>query len=234
MSMNFSEFKKLIGAEPLSKDPEILRARQSNPEFEQAAADAEAFELKLGKALELAEPGDDFLEEIISISKRKTSGPRWYAMAASVLILVGVAGVSWWQLQQPSTIEEYVSRHFGYDGQKVLGMASADFDSAIIGEIMSSLDIKAEDQLANRIRFIKFCPTMEGRGAHMIVQTDEGPVTVIYMPGTEVIDRRIIAFGEMQAYLVAMETGSAAIIGRQDQSVSSIDRLVRDSLLHTI
>ena len=234
MSMNFSEFKKLIGAEPLSKDPEILRARQSNPEFEQAAADAEVFEHKLDKALELAVPGDAFLEEIISISKRDAAGPRWYAIAASVLILVGVSGVSWWQLQQPSTIEEYVSKHFGHDGQKVLGLASADFDAAIIGEIMSKLDLKAEDQLADRIRFVKFCPTMEGRGAHMVVQTDDGPVTVIYMPGTAVKDRHIIEFGEMQAYLVAMEAGSAAIIGRQDQAVSSIDSLVRESLLHTI
>jgi hypothetical protein len=47
MSMNFSEFKKLIGADPWSQDPEVLRARNSAPEFEQAAGDAEAFERKL-------------------------------------------------------------------------------------------------------------------------------------------------------------------------------------------
>ena len=46
MSMNFSEFKKLLGADPRNSDPETLRARESGPEFEEAAAEAEAFEKK--------------------------------------------------------------------------------------------------------------------------------------------------------------------------------------------
>ena len=37
MSMNFSDFKRLLGADPRSQDPETLRARQSAPEFETAA-----------------------------------------------------------------------------------------------------------------------------------------------------------------------------------------------------
>ncbi len=52
MSMNFSEFKKLIGADPLNRDSETLRARNSAPEFEAAAAEAGAFEEKLS-------PGED-------------------------------------------------------------------------------------------------------------------------------------------------------------------------------
>ena len=72
---------------------------------------------------------------------------------------------------------------------------------------------------------------MDGRGAHMVVQTDLGPITVIYMPGTTVKDRRVIEFGNMQAYLVALEVGSAAIIGRQDQAVSTMDELVRNAIV---
>jgi len=231
--MNFSEFKKRIGAEPLSRDPEILRARQSGPEFEQAAADAEAFEQQLGKALELPGPGDAFLDQVISAGQQETSGPRWYAIAASVLIMVGVSGVTWWQVQKPKTVEEYVSTHYSYDGQKLLGMASNEFDAAVITKVMSRLNLEAGDLLADRIRFIKHCPTMKGKGAHMVVQTDQGPVSIIYMPGTEVTDRQVVEFGKMQAYLVAMEGGSAAIIGTLDQAVSEVDALVRESLHRT-
>ena len=56
---------------------------------------------------------------------------------------------------------------------------------------------------------------------------------VIFMPGTKVKDRRTIEFGTMQAYLVALETGSAAIIGRQDQAVSTMYELVRNSIIRS-
>ena len=58
MSMNFSEFKKLIGADPWNQDPETLRARNSAPEFETAAKEAEAFEEKLQSALRIQAPAD--------------------------------------------------------------------------------------------------------------------------------------------------------------------------------
>ena len=67
MSMNFSEFKKLIGADPGNRDAEILLARQSAPEFESAAAEAEAFEEKLQVALNIQPPAD-LLDQIKSIA----------------------------------------------------------------------------------------------------------------------------------------------------------------------
>ena len=68
MSMNFSEFKKRLGADPLNRDPETLRARNSAPEFERAAVEAEAFERKLRSAITVSSPGDGFLEDIMSIT----------------------------------------------------------------------------------------------------------------------------------------------------------------------
>ena len=69
MSMNFSEFKKLIGADPLNRDPETLRARNSAPEFEVAAREAEAFEEKLQAALNISAP-PDLLADIKAISQQ--------------------------------------------------------------------------------------------------------------------------------------------------------------------
>ena len=38
MSMSFTEFKRLLGTDPRSRDSEFQRARASSPEFEKAAA----------------------------------------------------------------------------------------------------------------------------------------------------------------------------------------------------
>ena len=235
MSMNFSKFKKLLGADPLNREPGTLHARNSGPEFERAAVEAEAFERKLRSAVAVSAPADDYLEGILNLpataARRPVARPRWYAIAASVLIMVGVAGISWRQAHLPKTIEEYVAVHYRFDGQDLIDKAHPGFDAEAISRIMSRLEMTLGVELADHIQFIKFCPTLDGLGAHMVVQTDLGPITVIFMPGTTVKDRRIIEFGTMQAYLVALEVGSAAIIGRQDQAVSTMDKLVRNSIV---
>src|SRR5210317_2035844 len=98
MSMNFSEFKKLIGADPWNRDPETLRARNSAPAFEAAAEDAEAFEKKLQSALHIQPPAD-LLDNIKNISQLPVQKRHWMplAMAASLLMAVGVAGIVWKQ-----------------------------------------------------------------------------------------------------------------------------------------
>ena len=45
----------------------------------------------------------------------------------------------------------------------------------------------------------------------MVLATENGPLTVIYMPGTEVTDHEVLAFDGMEAMLVSLERGSAVI-----------------------
>ena len=76
MSMNFSEFKKLLGADPLNRDPETLHARASGDEFEQAAREAEDFERRLKGALDVAVDSDSLTAEIIAAPRAsQTTSP---------------------------------------------------------------------------------------------------------------------------------------------------------------
>jgi len=232
MSMNFSEFKKLLGADPWNRDPETLRARNSAPEFEQTASDAEAFEHKLQSALQVQVPAD-LLTDIKKISHQQIQQRNWMplALAASLLIAIGAVSMFWQQSQQWDSVEDYISDHFAHDGDLLLKRASRSVSEQDISRIMASLNASAGQQLTGRIKFIKYCPTPQGRGAHMVVSTDQGPMTIVFMPETQVTDGEMVMFDEMHAYLVDLEYGSAAIIGRQSQQVESLEALVRNSLL---
>jgi hypothetical protein len=232
--MNFSEFKKLLGADPLNSDAETLRARESGAEFEEAAIEAARFEEKLRAAINVSPQETDFVENLISVSQRSKRSPRWFAIAASVLILIGVASVTTWQMNQPKTIEEYVAMHYAEDGEALLERAEAAFDPSKVSSILAAVGINGSDEFKSRVLFIRHCPTLAGRGAHMIVQSDNGPLNVIYMPGTVAEDRRTIAFGDMRAYMVAFAGGTATVIGRADQLVSGMDNILRTSLSSTI
>ena len=231
MSMNFSEFKKLIGADPLNRDSETLRARNSAPEFETAAAEAEAFEEKLRSAL-LIQPPADLLGSIQAISQQPAKRRNWIplALAASLLITVGAVTIVWKQSHQWESVEAYVADHYSHDGSKLVAQATDVVAQKDIDKIMAKLGATANEQLSGRIRFIKFCPTPEGRGAHMVVSTDQGPMTIIFMPETQVADGEMIEFDQMHAMLVNLEHGSAAIIGEQGQAVENLHAMVRESL----
>ncbi len=231
MSMNFSEFKKLIGADPWNRDPETLRARNSAPEFEKAATEAEAFEEKLQSALQI-QPPVDLLAEIRGISQQPIQQRSWMplALAASLLIAVGAVGMVWKQARQGDSVESYLADHYSTDGPALVAQATDLVAQQDVYNIMASLNATVDQPLSDRIKFIKFCPTPEGRGAHMVVSTSQGPMTIIFMPKTQVTDGEMVSFDQMHAFLLNLEHGSAAVIGKQSQSVESLEAVLRESL----
>jgi len=235
MSMDFSEFIRQLGADPGNRDPEILRARQSSPEFLQAAEEADALEEKLSRAIDLPVP-DDLLERILAISKGTTAAPGntpWWqsmALAAGILVAVGVAGVTWNLNRGWESVEEYVTDHYLHDGAGLVAKAGARASSDV-QKIFSRFDVEATPALADIISVIKICPTPDGKGVHMVLNTADGPVTVIYMPNTEVTDLETLEFEGMQALLVRLDKGSAVIIGTESQGISELYSVVQNSIV---
>ena len=232
MSMNFSEFKKLMGADPRNRDPETSRVRHSAPEFETVAREAEAFEEKLESAL-LVQPPTDLLNDIKAISQQPAKPRRsWMplALAASFIMTIGVVTLVWKQSHQWESVEAYVADHYAHDGSKLVARATEPVARESIDKIMAKLGAEAGDQLSSRIQYIKYCPTPEGRGVHMVVSSDQGPMTILFMPETQVTDGEMVEFDQMHAMLVNLEHGSAAIVGDQSQSVENLQAMIRSSL----
>jgi len=152
---------------------------------------------------------------------------RWLpmALAASLLLVAGSFGL--WQMNRGwDSVEDYVVDHYRHDGE----LQSAEVSVSEVQEIFSGLNMQATPALADIVGVIKYCPTPDGKGIHMILKTESGPVTVIYMPDTPVIDRESFAFDNVEAILVDLEIGSAAIIGPNQQSVNGLYAFVQDSI----
>jgi hypothetical protein len=231
MSMNFSEFKKMLGSDPNNQDPEFLSARDSSPEFQQAAAASDDFEAQVKRAVGVSAP-HGLLDKLKEISKQEapSMGSSWksYALAASVLMAVAVAGLTMRGPGADSTMGEYIAYHYSLDGQQLLSRGEdvlADNVSEILGQLQVSLSQEARDMVG----FIKFCPTPAGKGAHLVINTNDGPITVIFMPDTPVTDGELMKFEGMQAQLVRLGEHSAVIIGKETQQIASYHGLVQSS-----
>jgi hypothetical protein len=232
--MDFSEFKRLLGADPRSRDPEFLRARASSAEFEQEAAEADRLEALLDRAVSLPLP-EGLMSEIRSIPERRSApDPRrraWpMAMAAGLLIAVGAAGLIWQMTPSWGSVEDYVADHYRHDGAAVLARADGEVADEVQA-LLAEFDVEALPALAGIVGVIKYCPTPDGKGAHMVLNSERGLVTVIYMPDTPVTDRKAITFDDREAVLVALKSGSAAIIGSPQQQISDFYALIQDSIV---
>jgi len=218
--MDFSEFRRRLGAEPRSTDADLLLARNSAPEFAEAAAEAEAFEAKLERALRLAEPAG-LVGQLCALPERDVRPRRrWVpmALAAGLLLAVGVAGVD--RLLHPrwDSVEAYVIDHYYHDGVSLLAEAPTPQDPERIQAMFARFEVEAAPELQQIVGVIKVCVTPDGQGIHMVLNTDSGPFTVFYMPGTPVEDREQFTFDGQRAVLVQMALGSAAIINAGAQN----------------
>jgi hypothetical protein len=221
--MNFSEFKRWLNSDPASQDPEYRAARRSGPEFVQAAAAADAFEQQLQRATRL--PVDSQLTESLKeLAATATTADvsllyRFrYAIAATVVL--AFSGLVLMQQLTPAwdSVEDYVAYHYSHDGNQVLGMADSP-NAGELNDILATFDLQMDAPMSEQVRFVKYCPTPEGKGIHLVMNTQQGLVTVIIMPGQKVNNGERFAFNDVEAALVNLpgQDISAAIIASPEQ-----------------
>jgi hypothetical protein len=232
MSMNYSEFRRQLGTDPGSRDPAYLRARQSSVEFIQAAAESDLFERRLRRALAVDAPPDlvSCLKEMGAPGVRAPIPWRRYALAAGVLLAIAAAGVSWRMNPRYDSVEQYVAFHYSHDGPGLLAQGGGHLADNV-DEVLTRFHVTLTPEARQMVGLIKFCPTPRGRGAHIVLNTPRGPITVIFMPGTTVTDGEMMVFDGMQAQLVVLTHGSAAVIGTETQHISGFHTLVQNAFI---
>jgi len=231
--MNFSDFKRRLGADPRGQDPAFLQARESAPQFRQAAAEADRFESQLERAVAIGAPAsllDDLRSIPVEIDQDRGYAFRWQlALAASLLIAIGAAGVYWRLDRHWETVEDYVVDHYRHDGALTLSAARDEFGEDLAA-LLAEFGVRATSEFAATVTVVKKCPTPDGRGVHMVLNTQQGLVTVIYMPRTQVEDGQQFVFDDHEAILISLPTGSAAIIGSPSQRVAQLHPSVQQSI----
>jgi hypothetical protein len=237
--MNFSEFKRILGAEPRSEDPEVLRARDSNPTYRAAAEEAAKFEDKLEAALSIGMPAE-LLDQIARIPAQvialEPPAPkqkwRWLAAAAVFVAAVGFASYTWYESTfQWESVDDYAVDHWASDGEDLLAEADGlPVDRAEADRLFASFGMRLSPALAQRIDFVHRCRTPDSRGAHMVITTDQGPVTLIFMPKVETVNGHILAFDNLIAATLQLERGSALVIGPNEEIIASVYTLARDGI----
>ncbi|HED17741.1 MAG TPA: DUF3379 family protein [Gammaproteobacteria bacterium] len=150
-------------------------------------------------------------------AKRKQSRIRLTALAASIVLGLVLS----LRLILPGTneLEQTVLAHVHdeishlYENRKVSGEK--------VGELLASIDTRAMTRI-NNVRYAGTCPIGKTSGAHLVLEGQSGPVTVLYLPEASV--RKTITFSDdsFQGVLTPGKRGSIAVIGDKHSNMEEL------------
>lgn len=237
--MNLLEFKRRLMTDPGDCSPAMRDARASDPEFAAAAAESDRFEAILHGALNVPVPhglaDSIILRQSFDAESKTRRWPQFVALAAVLALAVAVTTFSMLPGKTSmADLQQHIAWHWKYDGPHALA-ASANLmqaDPNQVQHVLSEFGLQVEPALLDQVRMTKFCPTPDGAGAHIVLATASGPVTLYYMPRTRVPSSpaRIQLEDGMEAVALNVERGSLAVIAEPGVDTPELAREIARQL----
>jgi len=188
-----------VGADPGHLSPEVEAHVSGCAECRRFRDETLALDGRLRAALELPLP--EF--------RRRAPPARRFALAASVVLALVVAGAAW-LFRPPSALAGEVVAHV----EEEAGSWSA-HDQMPAAAIAGVLDFAGVDFDARLpIVYAAPCPFRGRRIAHLVVQTAHGPLTVMLLPHVGVARRETFSEDGLQGLLLPAGKGSVAVLAR--------------------
>ncbi len=190
--MDCLEFRRRIGAEPHSRDPELLAHRDGCAACMAAWERAQHLEHGLQEALAVPVP-DGMAERVLlaqATGERRRHGRRRHAglaIAASLLIVVAGGLLTWRHLDArslPALAVAHVSAEMDAFGPT--GAVSA---QAVVGDF-TARGTTLRGPVPDGTTFVRDCDVGSHAAVHMVTRRDGEPVAVLYFPGQRVAETR--------------------------------------------
>jgi hypothetical protein len=228
--MDHTRYRSAILANPHDADPQLHAHRAACPECQAFTEKLLGFESRLERALRVDVAST---AKVLPFARKGTPAPRrWMALAASVLVGVGIATGIWLTLPQRSLAADVVAHMAGEPDawHTVAAVPNPELDAVLQ---------KADIRLKPGAGIVSYAQSCQFRGhvvPHLVVQRPAGPATVMVLEHENV--RSATDFDE-QGYRGTIVPipghGSIAVLmqgpGVSRKEVEQIAAQVRDSIL---
>ncbi|MFT4815444.1 MAG: hypothetical protein ACI80L_002286 [Pseudohongiellaceae bacterium] len=250
--MDELEFRKRVYANPRDLDDDILEAARANPELQKIADETLAFEDSLVPLIESTEAPEGLLTQLLSIPEkdelasetaastssnvspiraRKQSFFQYYAVAASLVLAVGIL-FSFSVNGGPSSADIV----FGNELLAHLHHDIEEIDDITNGETYEILDLdEVNFSMANAgTRLVSYGPAQEFevrsakpceilpayQSAHLVLEGSHGAVSVIVINNSPVDVEFNIRDDRFNGIVVPMEQGNMILVGEKNEDLN--------------
>ncbi|MEA1889788.1 MAG: DUF3379 family protein, partial [Pseudomonadota bacterium] len=201
-----------------------------------------ALEHALESSFDMAVP-EGFEDRLLAISRNEKesgkgrSGPfagRIWQMAASIMLVIGLVvylGLNQYSpLNNAYALEVTVINHITDELNQLHG--SHDVSHNKLSKIMAAINTQTRGDIG-KLNYASKCQIRKNAGAHLIVNGESGPVTVLVMPG-EYIDRDInIRSGRFDGAIYPTGYGSLAVVGEKGEYIPPIAEKMLQGIVAT-
>jgi hypothetical protein len=199
-----------IGADPGNSTAELERHLQDCESCRQFRAEMRTLDANIRRALERppAPP----------VTARFTASWRPWALAASVLLAM-LAVLAVWALRPGDTLASEVVAHVQEEPESWLARQQVDAHS--IDSALRSAGVRL-DITSDRITYAQSCWFRDHYVPHLVVQTAQGPVTVMILRNQHVRARRTFREEGMSGVIVPAPPGSIAVLTRGGANIDAV------------
>jgi hypothetical protein len=233
--LDCKRFHKIAGADLTALDQALLAHSEKCEDCARFLVSAQAFDVILSEAInvEVAADLNSRIETRLDVESSEHSGsekrtPRYMAVAASLLLIVGVSFLANNLSQSDNpTLEQVVLSHINSEPE-MLSLASYipqdDLKKSLLG-----FGAKLQQPMAN-VSHVELCDIGDTKGIHLVMKGEKGPVTLLLLPTIKSKLTHSFAEGGWVGYTEPLGQGTIAIVGKQGEALDKIDRSVRDAI----
>jgi len=207
-----------IGADPAGSRAELEEHLQDCASCRRFREEMRTLDANIRRALERP---PEFLG-----TPRFTAGWRPWALAASVLLAM-LAVLSVWLLRPSDTLAREVVAHVQEEPESWLARQHVDAHS--IDEALRGAGVRL-DITSDRITYAQSCWFHDHYVPHLVVQTAQGPATVLILRNQRVSQRRTFHEAGMSGVIVPAPQGSIAVLTRAGADVDATAQLMQQDV----
>ena len=224
--MQCAEFRRLFGSNPKRVEPAVLEHRATCTRgCAEYARDMERVDQLLVSALDVAPPKAAVppweLERL-----RAPSQARWYALAASVLIAIGIAAFVWSGQQREALIAEVV-KHADRESN-VLIPSEKRVTADKLRRTLAAGGAALITELP--ISIARTCKIRGNVAPHLVLQTRDGAVAVLLLTKERMLMPHSFVEKGYEGTLVPKGSHSIAVVGKSKTAVAEGAELVNGAI----
>lgn len=221
MEIGCHEFRQIVGAQPGSREPGVLRHRLACRACNEHARALEALDTRLARALAVPVPEGLAERVLLAASLREHSAPRRYALIAAALVaaVTGALALHWYALRQ-TPLPEQVIAHLAHEPELLVPTAFQ-APRAQVRTVVA----RGGATLVGDLGHVGHAVVCLFRGRlvpHLVIETSSGPVTVLMLPGQSVTGPMPLDEDGYRGVILPAPNGSIAVLGHDPAAIAEV------------
>lgn len=223
--MNCEQLRTIVGAEPNSSNPEVLTHIEQCPDCARHREELQAMDRLIYRALAVEAPVEKSAEQVLS--RPEPGSARLWRMAASVLVAVLVGAMGLWLLTPRESFAQEAITHMRHEQASMVRTAET-VDSARLEQILAAARLKLKPGAA-RVSYAQSCEFRGQRIPHFVVQTEQGPITVLVVTDAPTQQREQINEDGIRGVILPAPRGVIVVLG-ENSPVDSVAKTMLSAL----